>query len=288
MNDTQKIIVVTGVSSGIGSAIATDLLAKGHLVFGSVRRAADAEHLVALSENFVPLFFDVTDPEGIALAGETVRQQIGNRGLDVLINNAGISANGPIWLQPMDEIRFVFEVNYFGLLNVTRAFLPLLGAQDDHPFVPGRIINIGSVAGAMTAPFMAAYSSSKHALEALSQGLRRELMPYGIEVSTIEPSFVKSKITANSNKMAEGKTYTGTIYEKIWPRFLARLDELDAAAKPTDDIVKRTNELIAAARPRTRNPMDPVWAIARIVPDRVFDRMMFKNLAVEDLFTRQG
>lgn len=286
MNQSQKTIVITGVSSGIGQAIARDLVEQGHLVFGSVRKAADAEELVALGDNFVPLLFDVTDNEGIARAVKTVREKIGDRGLDVLINNAGISANGPIWLQPMEEIRFTFEVNYFGLLEVTRAFLTLLGARENYPYQPGKIINIGSVAGAMTAPFMAAYSSSKHALEALAQGLRRELMPFGIEVSTIEPSFVKSKITANSSKMAEGRTYAGTIYEKIWPRFLERLTELDAEAKPTDGMVKRTNELIAAAKPKTRNPMDPVWAIARIVPDRVFDKMMFKNLHVEGLFQR--
>jgi len=282
MSVNQKTICITGVSSGIGFAIAKDLIEQGHLVFGSVRKAEDAAELAALSDNFVPLLFDVTDLAGIDAAVDAVRQRIGNRGLDVLINNAGVSAIGPICHQPVDEIRFVMEVNFFGTLNVTRAFLPLLGGQTNYPHTPGKIINIGSVAGAMTVPFMVAYSASKHALEALGQGLRRELMPFGIEVCTIEPSFVKSKITENSRKLAGGKTYADTIYAKIWPKFFDRLDELDATAPSTDALVKRTNVLIAADKPKTRNPLDPVWYIARLLPDRVFDKPMFKNLKLDE------
>ena len=287
MSENTKTICITGVSTGIGFAIAKDLVEQGHLVFGSVRKASDADPLIALGGNFVPLVFDVTDQAGIAAAVAQVRERLGDRGLDVLINNAGVSAIGPIAHQPLDEVRFVMEVNFFAVLNVTRAFLPILGAQENYAYAPGKIINIGSVAGAMTVPFMVAYSASKHALEALSQGCRRELMPFGIEVCTIEPSFVKSNITANSRKLAEGKSYSDTIYADIFPKFFDRLEELDEAALPTDAIVKRTNQLIAAEKPKTRNPLDPVWFMARILPDRVFEKLMFKNLNLDKfLFKR--
>ena len=210
-------VVVTGVSSGIGLAIAEDLLARGYRVFGTVRRIEDAASIGARhGESFAPLVVDVTDARGLALAAESVRSALAGAGLKALVNNAGITKNGPLMLQPLDEIREAFEVNVFGLLAVTQAFLPLLGARRDAAGIPGRIVNIGSVSGAISVPFMGAYAATKHAVEALTQGLRRELQIYGIEVSAVEPSFVRSKLFEKSARHAGERTYADTDYAAAW------------------------------------------------------------------------
>ena len=184
MNDAKPTILITGVSSGIGRAIAEDLLSRGYAVLGSVRRAGDAAELKARwPTDFMPLVFDVTDTDALPAVVTQVETILGGRGLRALVNNAGIFLGGPLMHQPLAEVRKAFDVNVFGLLAVTQAFLPLLGARHNRAGPPGRIVNIGSVAGAITVPLMTVYSATKHAVEALTQGLRRELSIYGIEVT---------------------------------------------------------------------------------------------------------
>src|SRR5580698_4743307 len=192
-NDAKPTVLVTGVSSGIGHAIAEDLLSRGYVIMGSVRRPQDALQLQqAWPDDFIPLVFDVTDTEALQAIVKQVEAFLSGRGLKALVNNAGIFLGGPQMHQPLAEIRRVFDVNVFGLLAVTQAFLPCLGAQRGRVGPPGRVVNIGSVS--ITVPFLGAYSGSKHAVEALSQGLRRELSLYGIEVSAIEPVMVRSRL----------------------------------------------------------------------------------------------
>ena len=279
--------MVTGVSTGIGRAIAEDLMDAGYVVFGSVRKPGDADALVArYGGRFIPLVFDVTDTAALPLAVETVTQHLNGATLCGLVNNAGISLSGPLMHQPMDQFRKTFEVNLFGLLEVTRAFLPLLGAAGQRVSRPGRIINIGSVAGAMTTPFMAAYSASKHALEALSQGLRRELVPFGIEVCTIEPSFIRSNIFEKTAASLQGNGYEGTVYEAMWQQFNRSLLEQEATAAPPQKVTKAVLHAIESRRPRTRYPLDSAWYLGRILPDRMFDKLIFKALGIEKLIFR--
>lgn len=285
MNDRDmQSVVVTGVSTGIGRAIAEDLMDAGYVVFGSVRKSGDADVLVArYGANFVPLVFDVTDPAALAMAVETVTQHLGGATLRGLVNNAGVSFSGPVTLQPMGQFRTTFEVNVFGVLEVTRAFLPLLGADNQRRERPGRIINIGSVAGGMTTPFMTAYSASKHALEALSQGLRRELVPYGIEVSTIEPGFIRSKIFEKAAATQEEHSYQGTRYEALWLQFNRAILERESGAALPSKVTKAVLHAIESRRPRTRYPLDSSWHLGRWLPDRVFDKLIFKALGIEKL-----
>ena len=127
-------VLITGVSTGIGFDATRYLIARGYHVFGSVRKQADAERLKnEFPNHFTPLLFDVTDTAAITRAVEQVRQQIGNRGLAALVNNSGISGAAPLMHVPLDEVRPMFEVNVFGLLQVTQAFLPLLGATRNCP-----------------------------------------------------------------------------------------------------------------------------------------------------------
>jgi NAD(P)-dependent dehydrogenase (short-subunit alcohol dehydrogenase family) len=283
-NELSPAVLVTGVSSGIGLAIAEDLLGRGYQVFGSVRKAADAQALSARwGKAFVPLVFDVT--EAAALPGVVAQLQaaLGERSLKALVNNAGVNLSGPLMHQPLSEVRQVFDVNVFGLLAVVQAFLPLLGARRGASQPAGRVVNIGSVAGAITVPFMGAYSGSKHAVEAFTQALRRELVPYGIEVSAVEPSFIRSSMFEKGAEHVRQGAYGETDYAQLWAQFNESLRASEAQAKPAELVTRAVRHAIEAARPRTRYPLDSIWYIGRCLPDRLFDRLIFKALGIDRL-----
>jgi NAD(P)-dependent dehydrogenase (short-subunit alcohol dehydrogenase family) len=285
MATDQKYVVVTGVSSGIGRAIALDLITAGYTVFGSVRRIEDASALVEQGKGqFIPLLFDVTDDDGIDRAVAEVKQQVGSAGLAGLVNNAGINVSGPFLHQPAEQFRQIIEINFLGLVAVTRAFLPLLGAEGHVPRAqPGRIINIGSVQGIFAVPFMSAYASSKHAIEGFAQALRREMIPYGISVSTIEPNFTKSDIFAKAATDSAKYRYEGTRYEEVLVQFNAGLASEEAKAKPASSVTRKVLHALESPRPRPRYPLDPVWHIGRLLPDRMFDGLIFKATGIAKL-----
>jgi NAD(P)-dependent dehydrogenase (short-subunit alcohol dehydrogenase family) len=277
-------VLVTGVSSGIGEAVAEHLLEGGYRVFGSVRRPDDAQSLTQRwPRTFTSLQFDVTDTHAIAVAAARLREALHGQGLAALVNNAGVSHAGPLEEQPMNEIREVFEVNVFGSLSVTRAMLPLLRMPHGAAQARGRIVNIGSVSGAITVPFMGAYSASKHAVEAVAQALRRELMPQGIEVTTIEPGFVRSRMFEKAAPQRAAERYAGTAYAAAWRQFNLSLLQQEQAARPPETVARAVRAAIEARRPRTRQPLDPLWRIGRLLPDRGFDRLIFKALGIASL-----
>jgi len=273
-------VVVTGVSSGIGAAVADRLLTAGYRVFGSVRREEDALPLVrSWGHRFTPIVFDVTDELGQQAAVAQVERMLDGRGLRALVNNAGISYSGPISHQSMEEIRQVFEVNVFGVIAVTRAFLPLLRPAGK----AGRIVNIGSVSGSITVPFMGAYSASKHALEALSQAFRRELTPTGIKVTTIEPGFVRSRMFEKSSPSTAAERYAEFEIGPAWKLFNASLLEQEKKAAPAALVAAAVLKAIESGSPRTRHPLDPLWWVGRLLPDRTFDKLIFNALGIQRL-----
>lgn len=277
----MKSVVITGVSTGIGLDAARRLLQRGYRVFGSVRKQADADRLQAeLGENFVPLLFDVTDGEAVDTAVSQVKSIIGSSGLYGLVNNAGISVTGPLMHVPVDELRWQFEVNLFGLLDVTQKFLPLLGATKDASFPPGRIVNISSVSGKITYPFMGPYAASKHALEALSDALRRELLYYGIDVILIEPGTTQTPIIEKT--AVQSNNYENTDYGEVMAEFgkkaVARQDSALPVAKVTDAIVTALEK----PKPKTRYAVPRKWFMGwiapRLLPDRLFDKIVANQL----------
>ena len=279
--DTKPAVLITGVSSGIGQAIAEDLLARGYLVLGSVRRTEDAGELKAhWPKDFIPLVFDVTDTGALPAVVKQVEATLGGRGLKALVNNAGIFQGGPLMHQPLAEMRKAFDVNVFGLLAVTQAFLPLLGARHDRVAPPGRIVNIGSVAGAITVPLMTIYSATKHAVEALSQGLRRELSLYGIEVSTIEPGLVRTKLVEKRQAEKLEERYAHTDYATWLVNFDRSLKTQENNAPPADKVIAAVRHAIESPKPRTRYPLDRIWFLGRLLPDRVFDKLIFKAVGL--------
>ncbi len=191
-------IVITGASAGIGAACALALDTLGYRVFAGVRNPADGESLQRQAgPRLMPIRLDVTDPASLAAASHTVTAMMGDHGLAGLINNAGIGVAGPIEALPLAEWRRQFEVNVFGLIATTQTFLPLIRKGR------GRIINMGSIAGRASMPFMAPYAASKHALVAVTDALRIELQPWGIRVALIEPGAIATPIWGKTRKEAD-------------------------------------------------------------------------------------
>jgi NAD(P)-dependent dehydrogenase (short-subunit alcohol dehydrogenase family) len=272
-------VVITGTSSGIGFDAARALVARGYRVFGSVRKQADAERVrAALGEGFTPLLFDVTDAAAVAAAAESVAVQIGAGGLSALVNNAGITAAGPLMHQPLDEIRRVFEVNVFGVIAVTRAFLPLLGARRDAPRPRGRIVNVSSLSGGVSVPFAVAYSASKHAVEAITDGLRRELWIYGIDVIAIEPGNVRTESWDKFAAFQVDKRYTATDYARALAQMPKVVAEEIRKGDPVEKVSAAIIRAIEAPRPKARYPLSARWHLARLLPARFIDRELTKRL----------
>ncbi|MCE7989269.1 MAG: SDR family oxidoreductase [Caldilinea sp. CFX5] len=195
-------IVITGASTGIGAACAERLAAAGFQIFAGVRKAEDGAALQqAIGDRVTPLLLDVTNAEQIAAAQATVAATVGERGLAGLVNNAGIAVGGPLEFMPLAEFHQQMQVNVYGALAVTQAFLPLLRQAT------GRIINMSSISGLAASPFLGPYAASKFALEALSDALRLELRPWRIQVILVEP---------------------GNIATPIWQKGLAFADQLEA------------------------------------------------------------
>jgi NADP-dependent 3-hydroxy acid dehydrogenase YdfG len=277
----KRAVLVTGVSSGIGLAIAEDLLGRGYQIFGSVRRLEDGASLQRQwPDAFVPLVFDVTDANALPGVVAQVREKLAGRDLTALVNNAGMNLVGPLMHQPLADVRRVFEVNVFGMLAVTQAFLPLLGARRGRTGPAGRVVNMGSVSGAITVPFMGTYSATKHAVEAVSQALRRELSMYGIEVSTIEPGMVRSKLGEKRLLEKVEERYAQTDYTAWLAQFDRSIAVQEDNAPPADKVTAAVRHAIESPKPRTRYPLDPIWKIGRLLPDRVFDKMIFKALGL--------
>lgn len=278
-------VVITGVSTGIGKATADELVKNGYHVFGSVRKESDAEELQKkLGPGFTPLIFDVTDTKAVKAAVEKVRECIGkDNGLAALINNAGIGIGGPLMHQSIDEIRYHFEVNVLGVISVTQVFLPLLGAQQPRQFHPGKIINMSSVSGKLAFPFLGAYAGSKHALEAVSDSLRRELMIYGIDVIVIEPGSVKTEIWDKAEKQANN-IYNGSDYTEILKDFQKRVLETGRAGVPPVIIARTIKKILNSKSSKARYALPDnwlfTWILPRILPDRLIDIIIAKKIGL--------
>ena len=187
-------ILITGATSGIGRDAALRLVRAGHLVLAGGRRAdVLAELARAGGGRLEPVVLDVTDPASVEAARELVERRTGGRGLDVLVNNAGFALPGPLEALAERDLRELFDTNVFGLLAVTRAFLPAMRERGN-----GRVVNVGSLMGRVTAPLLGAYTASKHAVVAINDALRMELAPFGITVVLVEPGAVRTGFAARA------------------------------------------------------------------------------------------
>ncbi len=272
MTTERPYVLITGVSTGIGFDATRYLIERGYHVLGSVRKAADAERMQKeFPSHFTPLLFDVTDGAAIATAVEQVGKLVGKRGLAALVNNSGISGTAPLMHVPMADVRQMFDVNVFGLLQVTQAFLPLLGAVKNCPHDPGRVINISSISGGLVFPFVGTYGATKNAVEALTDGLRRELSIFGIEVIGIEPGNIKTPIWEKGS--AADTRFAQTAYAEHMEKIPDLIAEMGRKGDPVETVSRAIHKAISASRPKTRYPLTFLWRLSRLLGDRALDRL---------------
>ncbi len=271
-------IVVTGASTGIGYAIAQRFVNSGWQVFGSVRKAEDGERLQR-ELGVTPLQFDVTDAGAIAAAAEQVSAALGGRTLNGLVNNAGLSVAGPLLYMPEKTLRLQMDVNFMGPVHVQQAFAPLLGADRSRQGRPGRIAQISSVAGESGFPFMGAYSASKHALEGMSESLRRELLLFGIEVSVIAPGAIVTPIWGKG-ETSDLDQYRDTPYAEALGKFEQGLADMGKRGLPASRVADATWNAMTARKPKLRYQVIPrkfrEWTLPNLMPKRMVDRYLAK------------
>jgi len=280
----MKKVVITGVSTGIGYSSAKILCDSGYRVFGSVRKQEDAEKVTSeFGANFTPLIFDVTDSKGIQENAEIVKSELlPGEALAGLVNNAGVAMGGPINLIDTDVFRQQFEVNFFGLIEVTKTFLPMLGAVKNS-MQQGKIINISSISGRRAHPFVAPYTASKFAVEAFSDALRREMLLYGVDVILIEPGPIKTAIWDKVPDLDDNE-FTGTDYEHSLRKFYKMFIEMGKKGFDADIIGNRVKEILQDPSPKTRHVITPNrfinFTLPGILPDRIFDKLVGKGLGL--------
>jgi NAD(P)-dependent dehydrogenase (short-subunit alcohol dehydrogenase family) len=253
-------LLVTGASSGIGAAVAKRMTERGWEVYAGVRKAGDAP------AGTREVLLDVTDGNAVRAAAEGIER------LDGLVNNAGIAVASPLEDLPLDELRRQLEVNVVGQLAVTQALLPALRAAR------GRIVLVGSIAGKSSLPFLGAYAISKFSLEAMTDALRLELQPDGIEVSLVEPGTIATPIWTKPQPLADG------VSERYRPRvdaFRAAAAARASKAAPVDLVADAVEHALTAERPKTRYLVGrdaKLRAGIERLPDRVRDRVIVRAL----------
>jgi NAD(P)-dependent dehydrogenase (short-subunit alcohol dehydrogenase family) len=276
-------VVITGTSTGIGWGTAKVLLERGFRVFGSVRRQEDADRLKdEFGANFTPLMFDVTDEAQARAAARDVRAELEGETLAGLVNNAGIAVAGPVLELSADEFRRQMDVNVIGPIIATQAFGPLLGADPSLHGPKGRIVMISSVAGKNGNPLMSAYSASKHAVEGLSESLRREMMLFSIDVIIVAPGPVKTPIWGKAEDVDISRYRNSPFLpalERIG-KFMLRLGE---SGLPPEKIGELIHLALTAPNPRVRYQIapDPMrHLMTAILPKRMVDRIIAKRLGL--------
>jgi len=275
-------VVITGASTGIGAACALRLARDGFHVFAGVRKPEDGERLLQGTQGRLQwILLDVTDPATLARAADTVNSAQGGHGLAGLVNSAGIAVGGALEYLSAERLRHQLEVNVVGLHAVTQTFIPLIRQAR------GRIVHIGSIAGRIASPFTGAYAASKHAVEALTDALRLELAPEGIQVSVIEPGQIRTPIWEKG--LREFSSLTSQIPPDGMLRYGGRLRALHyilerarTRSTPPEAVADAVLHALGSPVPRTRYVVGGdarvrLW-LARLLPDRAMDAIVLRAL----------
>lgn len=277
---SMRSVVVTGASSGIGLATAHHLARSGWRVFAGVRRKGQQPELPpGLSE----VLLDVTVPESVSAAVEQVAAEVGDRGLDGLVNNAGIGLVFPMEHVPPQDLRDVFEINVFGLVATTQAFLPLLRQAR------GRIVNISSIGGLVTVPFGGALCATKRAVEAITDALRLELRPAGIHVSAIRPASIDTpaagKLAGDLDSILAKLPPEGRErYEASIRHFMEEMQKTEHGGSPPEVVAHAVRTALEALEPhayyKAGKHATLLGFLGRWVPDEVRDQMLLAKLGL--------
>jgi NAD(P)-dependent dehydrogenase (short-subunit alcohol dehydrogenase family) len=281
---TMKSVVITGASTGIGWATAKLLLDKGFRVFGSVRKQADADRLKSeFGANFTALLFDVTDEAAVLAAAREVRAALNGETLAGLVNNAGVAVPGPVLELSADQFRRQMDVNVIGPIIATQAFGPLLGSDPSLKGPKGRIVMISSVAGKNGNPLTPAYAASKHAIEGLSESLRRELMLFGIDVVIVAPGPVKTPIWSKGQQDFDVDRYKNSPYLPSLQKVMAYMQHLDSIGLPPEKIAEVVYGALTMPNPKVRYQVapDPMrHLITNWLPKRMVDKIIARRVGL--------
>ena len=270
MESNNRVAIITGASSGIGSAAALSLLSQGFTVYGAARRIARLEALA--SQGVKPLALDVTDAKSMQDGIANVMASSGR--IDVLVNNAGYGSYGAIEDVSQEEAKRQFDVNVFGAMELTKLVLPQMRKQGS-----GRIINISSVGGRAVGPFGGWYHGTKFALEALSDSLRMELKPFGIDVVVVEPGGIKSEfldIAASGLQATSGNgPYADRVKSMLASFTNPRMMSMQSPPQVIADVIARA---ATVKQPKTRYVAGfgarPLVTLRRLLSDRAFDSLI--------------
>jgi short-subunit dehydrogenase len=270
-----KIILITGATAGIGRTTALHLAKLGHHVIASGRRADELARLAAEGQGAAgrldAIALDVCQSASIAAAVTAVAALTAGHGVDVLINNAGFGVLGPTSEISDAEMRRQYETNVFGLMNVTRAFLPAMRARR-----AGRIINVSSLGGRITLPYFGVYNSTKYAVESLSDALRYELRPFGIDVALIEPGVIRTHFEATA--VTGIPAYLASPYAGAMAKYDQMSKLADKFAAEPIVVAEAIARAVSARRPAARYvaPRRTLLTLfmARLLPQRAWDWAM--------------
>ena len=266
-------VLVTGASTGIGRATALHLERLGFSVFATVRNERDAQALCSeASGGLVPVLMDVTDQATIDRAKEHVSRAVGDAGLAGLVNNAGVGFVSPLEFVPLDELRWLFEVNVFGLLAVTQAFLPLLRQRR------GRIVNISSTASIFVAPFHGPYSASKLGVNSLSDALRLELKPHGVQVSVVVCGSIKTPMWEKGSYLSDriSKSFPPQamdLYGEPYRRLRDYFSRLGKVGVPPEAVSQQIAHALTARRAKNTYYVGPDANFYKIADHLLFGRL---------------
>ncbi|WP_193045238.1 SDR family NAD(P)-dependent oxidoreductase [Mycolicibacterium baixiangningiae] len=273
MSTENELIVITGASTGIGAATAREMAQRGFHVLAGVRRERDADAIQAA--NVEPLILDITNSDQIRALASRVSEDPRGRPLRALVNNAAVQANVPIEVFGIDQWRDMFEVNLFGHVAVIQALLPTLIESG------GRVVNISSVGGKIAMATYGPYAGTKFALEAMSDSLRREVAPHGVQVVVIEPGAVRTEMLGRAIASAHDPLAAMTPAQRH--RYGGLVHAVNAQAEastksgvPAEAAAAVIAKAITARKPRTRYTVDREAAllpVMRLLPDRLLDRI---------------
>jgi NAD(P)-dependent dehydrogenase (short-subunit alcohol dehydrogenase family) len=279
---TQKSVLITGATDGLGKALALLLAERGYTVFAAGRSTEKLAQLDAVARaKKLPLktvALDVCSDASVERALSHVLDKAG--AIDVLVNNAGVNYTAAVEDLSMEDWRAQFETNFFGVLRVTRAVLPHMRERRS-----GRILMMSSISGLITAPTQGAYSSSKHALEALSNALRLELYPFGIPVVLIEPGYIVTGIGKAAAELSKPYLEKGGPYTSLYARSFISVNAARARSKTTpEDCARVMLHAIETPRPKPRYGVTSLYHFMKwskwLLTDSAMDGILRRRFGV--------
>jgi len=267
---SDKVVLITGASSGLGEACAEYLATKGHKVYGTSRKSGQTV------ESYEMIAMDVNDEASVKQAIEYVMQKEGR--IDVVVNNAGVGIAGSIEDTSIEEIKFQFETNFFGVLRVCHGVLPIMRQQKS-----GHIINIASITGLIGIPFQGAYSASKSALQGLTEVLRMEVKPFGVHAVLIEPGDFNTGFTDSRIKTKQAQD--SPIYKERFAKALFAMEEDERNGHNPKSVAVLIDRIINTSSPSLRYMIGPrlellAVHLRKVMPSRLFEWIIMKSFNV--------